>query len=91
MQYDEISLTSDKKEKSYFGLERNRRRKNLLIIIPVVVAVGIGLTGLFLMFGSSLSVKQMLLHNHVRLNITIDGQPTIVPAHIGMIQADKKG
>jgi hypothetical protein len=79
-------VTDNKKDKSYFALERNCRRKNLLIIIPIVVAVGAGFTGLFLMFGSS-NANQMLLHSHVRLNITIDGQPTIVPAHIGMSQA----
>lgn len=40
------------------------------------------------MFDSS-NANQMLLHSHVRLNITSDGQPIIVPAHVGMFQAGK--
>jgi hypothetical protein len=81
-------LPDNKKDKSYFALERNRGRKNLLIIIPVVIAVSAGFTGLFLMFGSS-NANQMLLHSHVRLNITSDGQPIAIPAHVGMFQAGK--
>lgn len=60
-----------------------------MIIIPVVVAIGVGLVGLFLVSGSSLGGNQMLLHSHVRLNVTVDGQPMIVPAHIGMVQVGK--
>lgn len=60
-----------------------------MIIIPVVVAIGVGLVGLFLVSGSSLGGNQILLHSHVRLNVTVDGQPMIVPAHIGMVQVGK--
>lgn len=31
----------------------------------------------------------MVQHNHVTLNVTVDGQPAVVPAHIGMVQVGK--
>lgn len=60
-----------------------------MIIIPISIAVGAAAVGLFFMSGSSLNVNQMLLHSHVRLNVTVDGQPVVVPAHIGMVQVGK--
>lgn len=82
-------MTGGKKDKSYFSIERQRRKRNIMIIIPIAAAVGVGIVGLFLASGSSLSGNQMLLHSHVRLNVTGDGQPMIVPAHIGMVQVGK--
>ncbi len=60
-----------------------------MIIIPIIIAVGAATIGLFFMFGSSLNANQMLLHSHVSLNATVDGQPMVVPAHIGMVQVGK--
>jgi hypothetical protein len=82
-------LTDNKKDKSYFAVERHRRKRNVMIIIPISIAVGAAAVGLFFMSGSSLNATQMLLHSHVRLNVTFDGQPVVVPAHIGMVQVGK--
>jgi len=60
-----------------------------MIIIPISIAVGAAAVGLFFMSGSSLNANQMLLHSHVSLNVTVDGQPVVVPAHIGMVQVGK--
>lgn len=60
-----------------------------MIIIPIAVAVGVELISLFLMSGSSLNANKMVQHNHVTLNVTVDGQPAVVPAHIGMVQVGK--
>ena len=60
-----------------------------MIIIPISVAVGAAVVGLFFMSGSSLNANQMVQHNHVTLNVTVDGQPIVVPAHIGMVQVGK--
>jgi hypothetical protein len=35
---------------------------------------------------NSAAVINMLMHDHVSLNVTIDGKPVIVPTSIGMIQ-----
>ncbi len=84
-------MTDNKKDKSYFAVDRQRRKRNTMIIIPIAVAVAVGvvLIGLFLMSGSSLNANQMVQHNHVTLNVTVDGQPAVVPAHIGMVQVGK--
>lgn len=60
-----------------------------MLIIPIAIAVGAATVGLFFMSGSSLNANQMLLHSHVSLNVTVDGQPVVVPAHIGMVQVGK--
>lgn len=60
-----------------------------MIIIPIAVGLAVAMVGLFLMSGSSLNANQMVQHNHVTLNVTVDGQPAVVPAHIGMVQVGK--
>lgn len=60
-----------------------------MIILPIAAATGAILYSLFSLSGSSLNPNQMLLHNHVLLNVTIDGQTMVVPAHIGMVQVGK--
>ena len=73
----------------YFALERHRRKRNIMLIIPIVVVVGAVVIGLFLMSGSSQNANHMVLHNHVRLNVTVDGQPMVVPAQIGIVMPEK--
>ncbi|MEP6576479.1 MAG: hypothetical protein ABJB85_08640 [Nitrososphaerota archaeon] len=82
-------MTDNKKDKSYFAVERHRRKRNVMIIIPISIAVGAATIGMFFMSGSSLNANQMVLHSHVRLNVTVDGQSMVVPAHIGMVQVGK--
>jgi hypothetical protein len=76
-------LTNNERDKSYFAVERKRRKRNVIIAIPIAVVIA-AVVGLFFMSGSSLNANQMVLHNHVRLNVTVGGQPIVVPAHIGM-------
>ena len=83
-------MKDDKKEKSYFALERHRRKRNLMIIVPIVaMSVCSTSLGLFFMSNSSINANHMVLHNHVRLNVTPNGQSVIVPAHIGMTMVEK--
>jgi hypothetical protein len=84
-------MIGDGKDKSYFSVERKRRKKSIMIIIPVAAAIGAAIFGLFYMSGTSLSSNQMVLHNHVRLNVTVDGQPVVVPAQIGMTMGGNSG
>ncbi len=60
-----------------------------MIAIPISVAVVAAVGGLFFMPGSSLNANNIILHNHVRLNVTVYGQPVVVPAHIGMAMMGK--
>lgn len=82
-------MIGDGKDKSYFSVERKRRKRSIMIIIPITAAIGAAIFGLFYMSGSSLSSNQMVLHNHVRLNATVDGQSLVVPAHVGMAMVGK--
>jgi len=75
---------TNRKDKSYFSIEWKRRKRNILIIIPVAVVISAVVISLFFLSGSSINGNHMVLHNHVRLNVTVDGQPVVVPAHIGM-------
>jgi len=73
--------------RSYFSVGRGRRKKNLVIIIPIVAAVVITLVVLSSMSGPL--TDKMVLHNHVNLNVTYNGQAITVPEHIGMVQIGK--
>ncbi len=55
-----------------------------MIIIPIVVAAAVAIVALASMPGSVIQSNMMVSHNHVRLNVTLDGRPVTVPAHIGM-------
>jgi sulfur carrier protein ThiS len=79
----------DDKKGSYFSIERKRRKRNIMIMLPIAAAIGAILYGLFFMSGSSLNTNQMVLHNHVGLNVTVNDQPVAVPGHIGMVQVGK--
>lgn len=60
-----------------------------MIIISIVVGLAVAMVGLLLMFGSSLNANQILQHSHFTLNVTLEGQPLVVPAHIGAVQVGK--
>lgn len=56
-----------------------------MIIIPIgALIIAAAVFGFSFMSGTTLNSNHMVLHNHVRLNVTVDGQPVVVPAHIGM-------
>jgi hypothetical protein len=83
-------LKDDKNKNSDFAVGRHRSRKMMMmIIVPIsIVVIGV-LVGLYYTSNSPLNGSQMLLHNHVSLNVTLDGNPISVPAHIGIQQPGK--
>ena len=82
---------TDKKSKnrSYFSVDRNRKKRNLLIIIPVIATIAIAFILIASFSAPSLPNNKMLLHNHVNLKVTSNGQPIQVPAQIGIAQVGK--
>jgi hypothetical protein len=82
---------ADKKgdNRSYFSVGRGRRKKNLMIIIPIVAAVIITLLVLSSTFVPHTASNKMVLHNHINLNVTYNGQALTVPGHIGMVEIGK--
>jgi hypothetical protein len=75
------------KNHSYFSVGRGRRKKNLImIIIPIVIAVTITLLLSSSMSSVPTSSNKMVLHNHVTLNVTYNGQTQLVPQNIGIAE-----
>ena len=77
------------RDSSFFAAGRRRRKRNLKIIVPIVVAVAIALVVLSSRGAPALHSNQMVLHNHITLTVTSDGQPITVPSHIGIAQIGK--
>jgi len=71
------------KNDSYVGIIRRKRRRNMVLAIPFVIAlVAVGAVTAY--FYSTHGPRAMVLHIHPHLSITLDGQPLTVPTHIGM-------
>ena len=60
-----------------------------MLIILVAVPVGITLLLTSSMAGPSLPSNQIVLHNHVILNVTLNGKSITVPALIGIAEVGK--
>ncbi len=73
------------KNHSYFSVGRGRRKKNLvMIIIPIAIVVIITSLLLSSMSGVPPSSNKMVLHNHVTLNVTYNGETQVVPLNVGI-------
>ena len=63
------------------------RKKVILGSIQVTIALmTVVVFGFSTVIESSAAPNNMLIHNHVSLNVTIDGKPIIIPANIGITQ-----
>lgn len=73
-------------DKSYFAIDRHKRRKNILKIgIPVAAVVVV----LGIVFGIQASEQgsmgtKMVMHIHPQLSVKVNGQPIIVPENVGI-------
>ncbi|HXV88790.1 MAG TPA: hypothetical protein VD710_06820 [Nitrososphaeraceae archaeon] len=78
---------TDIRDKHY--INGNLRGNKKVIWDPIRVTAGIILAVVSILsiyIQNSGAVTNLLIHNHVSLNVTIDGTPIIVPTHIGMNQ-----
>lgn len=74
------------RDNHYFPLSC-RRKKVILGSIHVTIAlIAIVVFGFSIVMESSAATNNMLMHNHVSLNVTTGGKPMIVPPYIGIIQ-----
>ena len=80
-------LKDDKNKSSYYAVGRNRII--MMIIVPILIVVIGVLVGLYFTSNPPLNSSQMLLHNHVSLNVPLDGNPIAIPAQIGIEQPGK--
>jgi hypothetical protein len=75
------------RENNYFPLSCAGRKKVILGSIQVTIAlIAVVVFGFSIVMEGSAAPNNMLIHNHVNLNVTIDGKPIIVPANIGITQ-----
>jgi hypothetical protein len=81
-------LSDNRARKShYFPLRCTGRKKVILDSIQINIAlIAVVVFGFSIIMESSATTNNMLMHNHVSLNVTIGGKPVIVPSDIGIIQ-----
>jgi hypothetical protein len=74
-----------KHDGSYFEVNRRNIRRSMMIIVPIAVAIAlvVGLTAVY-GAGTLKAGKAMVMHVHPQLNVTVDGNPMIVPTQIGI-------
>jgi hypothetical protein len=78
---------TDIRDKHY--INGNLRGDKKVIWDPIGVTACIIFAAVFILsiyIQNSGAVTNLLMHDHVSLNVTIDGTPIIVPTHIGMNQ-----
>ena len=72
---------------NYVPLSYTRRKKAILGSVQVTIALIAAVTfGFWAVMETSATANNMLMHNHVSLNVTIDGKPIIGPSSIGIKQ-----
>src|SRR5713101_2875179 len=69
---------------SYMGMNRRKRRRNMMLAIPIVAAL-VAVSAY--VYSAQAPSKTMVLHIHPQLGITFDGQPLTVPSQIGIDQS----
>ena len=82
-----------KRDDSYIGMNRRKRRRNMMVAIPIIVGIIVLTVGIFVTAGGPLKGvtsnngngnKPIVEHFHPILTITVDGKPMTVPAQIGI-------
>ena len=76
-----------KRDDSYIGMNRRKRRRNMMLAIPIVAAVVALVAVSAYVYSAQAPSKTMVLHIHPQLSITFDGQPLTVPSQIGIDQS----
>ena len=76
-----------KRNDSYIGMNRRKRRRNLMLAIPIVAAIVVIAAISAYIYSAQAPSKTMVLHIHPHLTITFDGQPLTVPSQIGIDQS----
>jgi hypothetical protein len=71
---------------NYFPLIYRRKKVILDSIQIPITLIAVVVFGFSIVMETSAIANNMLMHNHVSLNVTIDGKPIIVPSSIGIKQ-----
>ncbi len=85
--YSKILSDNRTSDNHYLIASCTVRKKVILGLIQVTIAlIAVVVFGFSTVVESSAAPNNMLIHNHVSLNVTINGKPIIVPANIGITQ-----
>lgn len=85
--YSKILRNNRSRDNHHFAARCTERKKVILSLIQAAIALmAVVVFGFSTVMESSAAPNNMLMHNHVSLNVTIDGKPIIVPANIGITQ-----
>jgi hypothetical protein len=76
-----------RRDDSYVGMNRRKRRRNMILAIPIVAAVVALVAVSAYVYSAQAPSKTMALHIHPQLSIAMDGQPLTVPSQIGIDQS----
>jgi hypothetical protein len=78
-----------RRDDSYIGIMRRKRRKNMMIVIQVAALMAIGIAyasvSAFSPAGLTHRFGVLVLHHHANLTIAVDGVNMAVPAYIGLL------
>lgn len=75
------------RDNHYFPVSCTGTKKVILGSIHKTIAlIAVAVFGFSIIMESSAATNNMVMHNHVSLNVIIGGKPIVVPAHIGMTQ-----
>ena len=80
-------MTDIRRDKHYINGNLRRNKKvswNPIRVIAVVIFAVVFVLSTFTL--NSGAVTNLLMHDHVSLNVTVNGKPMIIPTHIGMNQ-----
>ena len=73
-------------KKTHFSVGQKSRNKNMMTIFAIVAGISLLVLAFSTLLERSAANSNMLIHNHVNLNVTMDGKPIIVPINIGIKQ-----
>jgi len=73
-------------KKTHFSVGETSKNKNMMTIFAIVAGITVLILTFVIPIESSAANSNMLIHNHVNLNVTMDGKPIIVPINIGIKQ-----
>ena len=76
-----------RRDDSYIGISRRKRRRTMMLAIPIVAAVVAIVAISAYVYSSQAPSITMVLHIHTQLSITLDGQQLIVPSQVGIDQS----
>jgi len=83
--YNNNSFGNKSKENSYSSISRRKRRKQLLKFgVPAIAAIIVLIAFVAMQAQEQGIGRDMVLHLHPKLSVTVNGEPQVIPKDIGI-------